>query len=105
MIRLYCAATLQEAHLLLGLLSADGIRARLQNAHAQSALGEIPFTHAYPEVWIERPGDIERARALIAAYETAGAAAQVRCRQCGEDNPANFDTCWNCGLDLASGGV
>jgi hypothetical protein len=26
--------------------------------------------------------------------------ASARCSGCGEDNPANFQVCWNCGAAL-----
>ena len=60
MFRLCTAANLPEAHLLLHRLAQAGIEARVLNEHAQGGLGEIPFTHAYPEIWIMEPADEER---------------------------------------------
>ena len=97
MIKAYSAANLQDAHILLGLLQASGIEARILNANAQGGLGEIPFTHAYPEIWLERSADLERARSLFERFERAPAGTQsVRCPACGEENPAGFEICWNC---------
>lgn len=61
MLRLGTAANLPEAHLLLHRLAQAGIEARVLNEHAQGGLGEIPFTHAYPEIWIMEAADAARA--------------------------------------------
>jgi len=97
MIKAYTAANLQDAHILLGLLHAEGIDARVFNANAQSGLGEIPFTHAYPEIWVMHERDVPRARSIVAAFERPGASAQSsRCHACGEESPPGFEICWNC---------
>ncbi len=97
MIKAYTAANLQDAHILLGLLHAEGIDARIFNANAQGGVGEIPFTNAYPEVWIVHESDAARARSIFAAFERPESSAQSnRCAACGEDNPPGFEICWNC---------
>ena len=97
MIKAYSAANLQDAHILLGLLRAAGIDALILNANAQGGLGEIPFTHTYPEIWLERSSDLERARPLFERFERAPAGVpSLRCPACGEENPADFEICWNC---------
>jgi hypothetical protein len=99
--KIYSAATLPDAHLVRGLLAQAGIDARVFNENAQGGMGEIPFTHAYPEVWIVDEGDAPRARELIRQFERPGPpAAAVRCPACAEDNPGNFQLCWNCGESL-----
>jgi hypothetical protein len=99
MLRLYSAANLTEAYLVLHALEHAGIAAHVLNQHAQSGLGDIPFTHAWPEVWIEQDRDVERARAVITRYESARVSGSPRrCLGCGEDNPANFEFCWRCGV-------
>jgi putative signal transducing protein len=102
MIKAYTAANLQDAHILLGLLAASGIKARILNASAQGGLGEIPFTHAYPELWLDDARDAARARALIEEFERpARAEPPRRCPNCQEDNPARFEVCWKCGTAIA----
>lgn len=98
MLKIYSAATLPDAHLVRGLLAQAGIQARVFNENAQGGMGEIPFTHAYPEVWILDEADLARARELIGQFERpAMIVAAVRCPHCGEDNPGNFQLCWSCG--------
>jgi len=100
--KLYAAANLQEAYLILHRLEHADIAARILNEHAHGALGEIPFTHAYPEVWVLEAADLNRARAIIDEYQRAAPVTTSRaCARCGESNPGDFDFCWNCGAALA----
>lgn len=101
--KIYTAANLMEAHLMLDLLGHAGIKARLFNENAQGGLGEIPFTHAYPEVWLVNEHDLERAQAVVSHYDHSPVeAGTVICKGCGEENPRNFQLCWHCGAGLES---
>jgi hypothetical protein len=101
--RVYAAANLPEAHLIVDLLADRGIRARVFNANASSLAGELPIDAALPQVWVEDPDDAVRAREVIEAFVMAGPAGPpVRCPKCGEENPATFDLCWSCGAGLES---
>lgn len=80
-------------------LQQAGIEACVFNEHAQGGMGEIPFTHTNPEVWLMNADDEARGRQLIASYEKTDAAATV-CPRCGEDNPAAFEVCWQCGAPV-----
>ncbi len=101
MLRLYTAADLPEAHLVVQLLGRAGIAAQVFNEHAQGGLGEIPFTHAWPEVWVIEDADHQRAQRVLDAWRHAPAMPPRRCRDCGEENPGTFETCWHCGAPLA----
>lgn len=99
--RLYSAANLPEAYLIRDMLAEVGVRTHILNENAQGGVGEIPFTQAYPEIWIERKDDLERARRVIAKYESRSPSNDyVDCARCGEQNPENFETCWHCGVPL-----
>ena len=101
--RIYSAANLMEAHIILDLLSHVGINARLFNENAQSGVGEIPFTHAYPEIWVMNDSDVERGKLVINRYESSPIdTGIVFCTACGEENPRNFQLCWHCGAGLES---
>lgn len=101
MFRLYTAANLPEAHLLLHRLTLAGIEARVLNEHAQGGLGEIPFTHAYPEIWVMEELEEARARAILVEFERPPASREpARCAACGEMNPPAFEICWRCGKPL-----
>jgi hypothetical protein len=99
--RIYKAADLPAAHLVAGLLRQAGIDARVLNENAQGGLGDIPFGEAYPEVWISHAPDATRATEIIAHFESAPTeSGSVFCRACHEENPANFELCWQCGARI-----
>jgi len=98
--KIYSAATLADAYLVVGLLEQQGIKSRVFNENAQGGLGEIPFTHAWPEVWVERESDEQRARDVIRTLEQPATDRSVECKSCGEINPATFELCWNCGVSI-----
>jgi hypothetical protein len=102
-IRLYAAADLTEAHLIVGMLGTAGIEARIFNQHARGALGELPLADTYPVIWLEQEADAARARDIIARYERPGSTPpDAQCPTCGEANPGDFDICWHCGGVLSS---
>lgn len=94
--KIYTAANLADAHIVLNLLQSENIVAHIFNQHAQSGMGEIPFTHAYPEVWLTEDSDESRAQDLIYIYQSTPAGKNWRCTGCGEENPGNFELCWQC---------
>lgn len=104
MLKLYSAGNLQEAYLILHRLEQAGIEARVLNEHAQGGVGELPFTHAYPEVWLLEPADRSRARAIVEGYEREAKMplGSRTCLSCGEESPASFEICWRCGNAFTS---
>ena len=97
MFKLYTAANLPDAYIVFNLLQQAGIEARVFNEHAQGGLGEIPFIQAYPEVWVMQPGDAEKARSVLAAYQAQIPSTETRmCPKCRESNPVSFDVCGSC---------
>ena len=99
--KVYSASNLMEAQIVLDLLEHAYIPAQLFNQHAQGGVGDIPFTHAYPEVWVVRDEDYERGKHIVQTYEkTPAATSIIYCPACNEENPANFQLCWKCGSGL-----
>ncbi len=101
--RVHQAGSLAEAYLLAGLLEGHGIAVRILNENAHGAMGEIPFVHTWPEVWVLDEHLVERARQLVRRFEQdrlAPPAGSLACRHCGEENPATFEVCWACGAEL-----
>ena len=102
MVRFYIARARYDAFLVADRLNQAGIRAHVFNQHAQSIVGDVPPDVAQPQVWLERDSDRERAAILLARIEEeARRGGQLRCALCGEDSPATFELCWNCGGALA----
>jgi hypothetical protein len=101
MFRFYVARQRYDAYLIADRLNQAGIRAHVFNEHASSIVGDVPPDVAQPQVWLERECDRERAQILLQSIEADGAAGGTRrCAACGEESPANFDLCWNCGRGL-----
>lgn len=100
MLLVHRAANLPEAQLIADLLDAAGITSHIFNRHAQSIVGEIPPAVACPQVWIDDDSQLARARRLIAEHQAQPVAGTRRCRFCGEENPANFLSCWHCGAAM-----
>lgn len=80
-------------------MAREGIDARVFNENAQSLVGEIPVTHAYPEIWLVRKEDEAQARAVLRAAERP-VKGERYCRACSELNPQNFEVCWHCGAEI-----
>jgi hypothetical protein len=99
--KLYRAANLPDAHILRGLLAQAGIEAHVFNENAQGGLGQLPFTEAWPEVWVAQDRDLPRALDIVQAFECRPAvSADLRCPGCAEENPSSFQLCWRCGTSL-----
>ena len=99
--RIYTAQNLPEAYLVRDLLTRAGVAAHVFNEHAMAAMGELALGSAYPQVWITQEHQEQHARAVIADYESRPASTSTRnCFSCGEQNPAEFDLCWNCAAPL-----
>ena len=99
----YRVMTLAEAGLLRELLAEAGIPASVFNQFSVGAVGEIPCDCGWPQLWVHRDHQYQRARELLLAHERRqrGAAQDWRCG-CGESNPEAFEICWSCGADVLS---
>jgi len=91
-----------EAHLVRGLLEAEGIPAEVHGESLFSARGEAPATpDTLPTVWVVDEADLPRAAVLLADYGRRGgqntSQASWLCPKCGERVEGQFTECWNCG--------
>ena len=103
MIRVYIAEHLAEAHGIRNRLQENGISAHVFNEFSNGAVGELPFTHTWPEVWVENDRDEPAALAVIEACKQVEVVeGESACRQCGQMNPMNFEICWNCSTQLVA---
>lgn len=101
MVKIYSAENLTSAHLLQGLLAESDISTRILNQYAQGGMGELPFTHTYPEIWLENNADKERAKKILSAYEQhSDEIGNITCPNCQESCPDTFEVCWHCGTRL-----
>ena len=81
------------------MLISEGIPAFIKNEHLGGIVGEMPFQEVWPELWVENDLDFDRAVQLLDANtvldESPG--SNWRCKNCREDNEAQFGACWSCG--------
>jgi Putative prokaryotic signal transducing protein len=95
--RVHIAPTLLDAQLAADVLSGLGIATHILNANAAGALGEVPFMQAQPEIWVDDDAQEMRAREALAGLHDAPPRNEKTCPRCGEFNPGNFLSCWQCG--------
>ena len=98
--RVHIAPTLLDAQLAADALSSLGIVTHIFNANVAGALGEVPFLQAQPEVWVDDDAQEARAREVLAGLHNAPPRNEKTCLHCGERNPGNFLSCWQCGGTL-----
>lgn len=98
--RVYTAESLIDGQLVVDLLNLAGVPCLLFNQNAVGGLGDLPVT--YPEVWVKRDLDLEKAHRAIADFENRPRPTTTKtCATCGENNPATFDICWQCNAALS----
>jgi hypothetical protein len=92
-----------EAHFLKGLLESNGIRSEVRGEALFGVRGEIPFTEAFPEIWVLN--DDQVGEALNVLRNRSRESDEVdelqlwRCSNCGETLESQFTACWSCNTD------
>lgn len=81
------------------ILELQGIESIFRQPMLSVAVGELPTTECYSEVWIT---DDSRYKDTIAIVESALSEEKSNvqswfCAGCGEEIEGIFATCWNCG--------
>jgi hypothetical protein len=94
--RLLQAPNLALATLWADQLSAAGVAASVQRAHACAIAGHLPPDQCLPEVWVEDEADHAKAGALIDEWQRLPHRTWA-CRACHEIVEGPFEQCWNCG--------
>ncbi len=84
-------------------LDLAGIKSVLRNEYAAGAMGELAPIDVWPELWVVRDRDYERAALLLAQSRAEIVEADWHCGRCGRDSPATFDLCWHCAGDRTMG--
>ena len=96
-VKAYHAANPLEAELLVGLLRNRGLAAGLRSQGLMGGIGELPLDALQTPVWVP-PEALQSARAILQDYEAQAKVERAwSCPQCGEDNEASFELCWQCG--------
>ena len=88
-----------EAHLIKGMLEAEGIHASVLGDQLYGAYGELPVL---PTVWVLEDTLAGEADRLVIDFLRGNAARRHgherwTCAHCGENLEGQFTDCWNCG--------
>ena len=88
-----------EAHLIRGMLEAEGVRALVKGDQLYGAYGEL---RVLPTVWIFDDALAMHADRLVIDFLRGSAAHKYghqrwTCAQCGENLEGQFTDCWKCG--------
>jgi hypothetical protein len=103
MIKVFEAQNLPEAHLVCGLLQADGINAEVRGDTLFSTLGtgtDIPGV--LPTIWVSRSEDAAKASDIVSKFNRGDIVAlsnapSWQCPKCQEVHEPQFSSCWKCG--------
>ena len=99
--KVYSTFNLFDAYIIRDLLTDRGINCFVSNEHISGALGELPYTESWPEVWITQNLHFDRARGLINEFEQNTTVDSVLfCKKCNEFGSSGFELCWKCGVEL-----
>lgn len=90
-------------------LESAGIATFVRNENLGMGLADFPIPEFYPALCVVNDEDFDAAWEIIRERCTVDAAKGeqvVECTHCREENPGNFEICWNCegGLRQEAGG-
>lgn len=90
-----------ELQLIKRMLEQMRIACMIRNENLAGAMGEIPFMHCYPELWLLDEADLVKAEDALAQWRQASTQAQAVwvCWQCAELIDGQFGACWQCGTE------
>jgi len=81
-------------------LADEGVDSIVRNQQLSSALGEIPFTECFPELWVIDAETWPRARKLLDQWFTESSMKEPwTCPECREVVEPPLACCWRCGHD------
>src|SRR6185503_4698799 len=101
--KIFVAQHPAEAHFLKGLLESNGIPSEVRGEALFGVRGEIPFTEAFPEIWVLNDDQAGEALKVLRNRSTetndADEGQSWRCSNCGETVEPQFTACWQCSAD------
>jgi hypothetical protein len=77
-------------------LELAGLKCVLRNEYAAGAMGELAPIDVWPELWVLRDRDYDRATLVLAHARAEIQEADWQCGHCGSQSPATFEYCWHC---------
>ena len=100
--KIFSSAHELEIGFITSMLEEAGIAYTIRNQYLSGAIGELPPTECWPEIWVNHDEDHPRAMEIVnSASMEVYDRGPWRC-QCGEENEGQFGSCWKCGRDRPS---
>ncbi|MDT3779767.1 DUF2007 domain-containing protein [Nitrospira sp. MA-1] len=98
---LYVSQSLIDVESRKELLDQAQIPSTIKNQRSAMLGGEVPFVEVFPELWVLKDENFNRANRLLEDWEQAQPleATQWTCSGCGELHQKEFTTCWKCGME------
>ena len=80
-------------------LKVADIEFSIKNEFASGAIGDLPFTEVWPELWLINDNQFEQADEICKRIQQEAEQNNVdwTCTQCEEINASSFEFCWSCG--------
>lgn len=80
------------------ILESAGVPTLVKNLGVSGAIGDVPVTEAYPELWVVDDGDYELGMEILGPLHRGEIQPGVDwiCPMCGEQVPGSLGECWNC---------
>jgi len=97
--KVYTSPNIPLISIVKAALENHGIPCVLKNDNLSGALGELPFTEIWPELWILKERDLSKTEQLIQQIISDNPEHQAawQCPKCQEEIEKYFSECWNCG--------
>jgi len=80
-------------------LEQEGIPCEVRNRNARSAIGELPISSVYVELWVDDEHAETASRQIEAAIHSGEETSQGEswtCPRCGESIDGSLAECWRC---------
>lgn len=79
-----------------------GIECVMRNEYSAGAMGELAPIDVWPELWVVRDRDYERAALVLEQARAEIGEADWDCAHCGSQSPATFELCWHCASERST---
>lgn len=94
--RVFTADNIAHAGLIRSFLEQHGVPSTLRNEHTSAMVGELPFVNNQPELWVADHLHAQASLLLDDLTQESSDTEPWLCSSCQEDNPGNFELCWQC---------
>lgn len=95
MLKVHSSLNTVEIYNLKNALESRGIQCEIRGEHMQVALGRLPLTECWTELWIVEDSMKEMAESIIEGRGERQWTSWT-CPKCSESVDGEFGQCWNC---------